>query len=72
MADKSVVHIGENSPEQVAFKLFELVAIVEKKSTSGTDANEMKAGWTKADKNYILTTYGECVTTVRAGWYEAK
>ncbi|GES47130.1 hypothetical protein RsS62_63820 [Rhizobium dioscoreae] len=70
MADKSDVHIGENSPEQVAFKLFEMVASVEKKVTFG--GGHLQSGWSPADKNYILTTYGECLSTVRNGWYEAK
>lgn len=65
MADSSTVHIGENSPEQVAFKLFEIVARIERKSLSGSDANEIKSGWTKADRDYVLETYSKCLTAVR-------
>jgi len=72
MADKSDIHIGENSPEEVALKLFQMIAAVEKKSTTGSDESEIKAGWTKADKAYILKTYGECLTTVRDGWYQPQ
>lgn len=71
MADaKPVVHIGENSPEQVAFKLMETIAAVERKSISGTDPSGLKAGWTKADRSWILRTYGECLTTVQNGYYK--
>lgn len=52
MADTSVVHIGENSPEQVAFKLMQLIAI-----------NEGKTG--SADRKWMLDTYAECLHVVR-------
>ena len=70
MSDKSVVHIGENSPEQVALKLFEMIAAIEKTATF--TGNSLEPGWSTADKNYILTTYGECINTVRSAWYKAK
>ena len=39
MADQApVVHIGENSPEEVALKLFRLVAVAEKKGVTGMHA----------------------------------
>jgi bacillopeptidase F (M6 metalloprotease family) len=72
MNDKSDAYLGENSREAIAFKLFEMIAAVEKKSTSATDESGIKAGWTKADKAYILKTYGECITTVRDGWYQSR
>ncbi|MGO8154434.1 hypothetical protein HB771_17390 [Rhizobium leguminosarum bv. viciae] len=72
MTDKSIVHIGENSPEEVAHKLFLHIAAVEKKSISATDESGIKSGWTKADKTYILKTYGECISTVKHGFYEPK
>jgi hypothetical protein len=34
MPDTPVVHIGENSPEQVAFKLLETIANIERISIS--------------------------------------
>lgn len=68
MADKGVVHIGENSPEQVAFKLLQLVASCEKRSLAGASTD----GYTPANRAYILKTYGECILTVRNGWYDAK
>ncbi|MEX0955214.1 MAG: hypothetical protein WDZ83_08395 [Rhizobiaceae bacterium] len=60
MADAPVVHIGENSPEQVAFKLLATVAHAEGKGIFGlTSGNE------KADRSYILGTYSECLQAAR-------
>ncbi|WP_322882632.1 hypothetical protein U8C37_10170 [Sinorhizobium medicae] len=72
MSDKNIVHIGENSPEEVAFKLLQAVAAVEKKSLSAADASDLKPGWSKADRTYILSAYGECISAVRHGWHEPK
>ena len=38
MAGEPVVHIGENSPEYIAYRLFRDVAGLEKKSLAGSDA----------------------------------
>jgi hypothetical protein len=51
MADAPVVHIGENSPEQVAYKLYRDIRLEEKKSN--------------ADRKYVLDTYAECLEAVR-------
>ncbi len=56
MADAPVVHIGENSPEQVAFKLLGIIAMNEKKPLTST------AG---ADRKWLLDTYAECLQTVK-------
>lgn len=55
MAEQTVVHIGENSPEQVAFKLWQEIVQVEV-----YNANK------KPDRKWILDTYAECLTTVHA------
>ncbi len=62
MADtNTTVHIGENSPEEVAYKLLERIAYVEGKGIrSGVSAPP-----TKADRAYILTTYEECIHVVK-------
>jgi hypothetical protein len=52
MADAPVVHIGENSPEQVAFNLMKAVLIAEKQLNS-------------ADRKTILDTYSECLDAVK-------
>ncbi len=53
----SVVHIGENSPEQIAYKPLVTIAANEKKSLHEVT--------TTADRKWILDTYAECLSTVR-------
>jgi hypothetical protein len=50
-----VVHIGENSPEQIAYKLLETIASNEKKTLHGTAT---------ADRKWLLDTYAECLAAV--------
>jgi len=58
MADSnSAVHIGENSPEQVAYKLMERIAHAEGKP--------LYSGTASYDRNWVLTTYAECLRTVK-------
>lgn len=61
MADKPVVHIGENSPEEVAYKLFQHIAFVEKKSPAHGGALK------DCDRDWILDTYLECRHVVNRG-----
>ena len=58
MADAPVVHIGENSPEEVALKLTQIIASVEKRSLAGHVANT-------ADRKWLLDTYAECLLAVK-------
>jgi hypothetical protein len=58
MADAPVVHIGENSPEEVAYKLMERIAFVEGKVLLGM-------GTARPDRKWVLDTYKECLNTVR-------
>ena len=51
MADQTVVHLGENSPEQVAYKLLERIAAYE--------------NWSTFDRKKLLDTYAECLFAVR-------
>lgn len=68
MADtNTTVHIGENSPEQVAFKLMERIASVESKLISSPNAS---GGWSVADRKWILQAYHEALLVVRG--YEPK
>jgi hypothetical protein len=60
MAD-TVVHIGENSPEQVAYRLMHEIAAIEAKSFSRTPG----PGYQSADRKWILETYAECLNAVR-------
>ena len=58
MADtNTTVHIGENSPEYVAFKLMERIASNEQKGLYSTHS--------EADRQWILSTYAECLQTVK-------
>jgi hypothetical protein len=59
MADNTTVHIGENSPEQIAFKLLERISSVEKLSLHSTNSGQA------ADRKWILSTYFECLQVVR-------
>ncbi len=60
MADKpAVVHIGENSPEGVAYKLFIDIRNAESNSTQ------------TRDRAYILDTYAECLVAA-TGFRPAK
>jgi hypothetical protein len=63
MADAPIVHIGENSPEQIAFKLMQQIAVAEKKNLwavgPASDRGE------QADRKWILETYRECIKAVR-------
>lgn len=64
MADSApVVHIGENSPEQVAYRLLERVAGLERKSIHGS--SDLSSGWTAADRKWLLDTYAECLTAAK-------
>lgn len=51
-------HIGENSPEYVAFKLMETIASLESKSLYGHMENP-------ADREWVLSTFAECLKTVQ-------
>ena len=61
MAEAPVVHIGENSPEQVAYRLLHDIARVEDKLTHPSEDNPQRT----ADRKYILDTYAECLMAVR-------
>jgi hypothetical protein len=63
MADPTIVHIGENSPEQVAYKLMQEVAEVEQIALHGGD---LQPQWKRADRTWILTAYRECLHAVKS------
>ena len=52
MADGAVVHIGENSPEQVAYRLMRDIAIAEKINLVGNGVN--------SSRDWIIRTYAQC------------
>jgi hypothetical protein len=61
LADTSVVHIGEDSPEQVALKLMQAIANVEGRSLISTGTNPANRAW-------ILQTYAQARAVVIQGW----
>ena len=50
-------HIGDNSPEYVAYRLLLDIARVEKKALTASASCQM------ADRKWILGTYAECLLT---------
>ncbi len=58
MADGATVHIGENSPEQVAYKLLLSIAVHEDKGVSAGLIH-------RADRKWLLDTYAECLESVQ-------
>jgi hypothetical protein len=61
MAD-TVVHIGENSPEQIAYRLTQDILTMERKALHTGD---LSPGWSTAGRQYLLDTYAECLRAVR-------
>jgi len=59
MADATVVHLGENSPEQVAYKLFIAIAHAENKHPTASKP------WPDTDREWILNTYAKCLYVVQ-------
>lgn len=57
MSENTVVHMGENSPEEVALKLVRIIAKAE-------DVDLHPAN-TTVDRKWLLDTYAECLFTVR-------
>jgi len=61
MSDPTIIHMSENSPEQVAYKLLREIASLEKKKAFGArDATE------EVGRKWLLDTYAECLLAVRS------
>ena len=60
MADEPVVHIGENSPEHMAYRLLKDIALVEGKSFHRNPTGDHET----AERKWILDTYAECLRAV--------
>lgn len=59
MSDNAILHVGENSPEQVAYKLFLRIGLAEEKlNISGNPTPG-------TDRKWILETYAECLAFVK-------
>lgn len=57
MSDDAV-HFGENSPEQVAFKMMQMIASVEGREEYGHGKNPV-------DREWILRTYAQCIRAIK-------
>ena len=60
MSDAKIVNTGENTPEEVAYKLLSDVMSAEGKSLFKSENKE------RVDRKYILDTYAECLKAGRA------
>ena len=60
MADAPIVHIGENSPEHIAYRLMRDIAVIENRPI--VTAREIV---NRADRKWLLDTYAECLEAVR-------
>ena len=60
MSDAKIVNAGENTPEHVAYVLLGMVMQSEGKVHYKSDGKQL------ADRKYLLDTYAECITAVRA------
>lgn len=61
MADKAVVHMGENSPEEVAYKMMLLIANAEGRELYSHGKKPVTRAW-------VLSTYAQCRRAVIDGW----
>jgi hypothetical protein len=61
MSDK-VIHVGENSPEQIAWRLLQAIA-----SNEGKTTQTSMSGGATANRDWLLSTYAECIRVVRTG-----
>ena len=62
MADAApVIHIAENTPEQVAYRLMVGIAAAENKPNRNVGDNV----YVVADRKWLLNTYAECLKAVR-------
>jgi len=62
MSDAPVVFTGDNSPEQIAYKLLRTIASNEGKTLEKASGVMAAAS---ADRKWLLDTYAECLQTVR-------
>ena len=55
-----------NTSESIALNLFYTISHIEKKALHSGD---MPAGWTRADRRWVLRTYGQCIRAVRQPYW---
>ena len=64
MAEK--ISLGENTVEEVAYRLFKNIADCERRNLNGVTGTNS----TPADRDYILSTYAEALDIVRGAAYK--
>jgi hypothetical protein len=57
MADETTIHIGENSPEQVAYKLMQQIAASEGFVLGGMGQ--------RPNREWLIRTYSQCLYAIR-------
>ena len=67
MADQPIVHIGENSAEEVAYKLLKSIAASEAKQLVSTPGKKADV-----ERKWLLDTYAECLDTVKGNRIYAR
>ncbi|MGD9536426.1 MAG: hypothetical protein AB7P52_09595 [Alphaproteobacteria bacterium] len=63
MADRPIVHLGKNSPEQVAWRLMQTIMQAEAKTANPLIAKD--GGEELVDRRYLIGLYRDCLQTVR-------
>jgi len=54
MTDKVQIHLGESSPEHIAYKLLDLITTIESSDSA-----------MRRDRKYYLDTFAECLAAVK-------
>jgi hypothetical protein len=65
MDNAPIVRIGENSPEEVAYRLLQHVAKAENVVFSQPSPGAKGRGVRPASRKWILDAYAECIKAVR-------
>ncbi len=67
MEEESIAHGGDNTAEQVAFKLFKVIAALEDQHIPG-----ISEGHNVPDRKYVLNRYAECLRAVKSPFSYGK
>lgn len=65
MAEITNVHMSENSPEHVAYRLLQEVMQAEKRTPMAHVVERRESNVMLADRKYLLDTYAECLAAAR-------
>jgi hypothetical protein len=62
MADPAAMSVESNTPEKIALELMQMIAHIEKMALHSGPSQ----GWTSADRQWLLSTYAQCIEAVRS------